>query len=75
VKLGGTNIIIVAGAGINSGNAQRLCSFTGVEEIHFSAKKLKPVSGKKSIQGLEDEYFVTDETEVKKIIDGFKKYI
>ncbi len=47
VKQADKRIIIMPGSGINAQNASEIVRYTGVEEIHFSARKFIPSRSKK----------------------------
>ena len=58
---------IMAGSGINSGNATELIQFTKVNAIHASAKKEIASLTENRLKGLTEGHFVVDEEEVRRL--------
>jgi copper homeostasis protein len=63
-------IIIMPGAGINSGNIKKLMTETGAKEFHGSARKIQPNPVQFSNAAVLDfgNVYITDEAEVRNIV-------
>ncbi len=67
-------IIIMPGSGINSENISNLAELTNAKEFHLSAKKrIKDFNSKNNVENLENEYFLTDHEEVKRVVEIINK--
>ena len=67
-------IIVMPGSGINSSNILKLSKQTGAIEFHLSAKKkIYDQNSRESVEGIENEYFMTDREEVERVIQAIKK--
>ena len=67
-------IIILPGSGINSKNIEELAKKTNAKEFHLSAKKIIGSIGEsREVQNLENEYYLTDREEVKKVAEALKR--
>ncbi len=67
-------IIIMPGSGINSGNIRQIAAITKANEFHFSAKKRVQGSASSiNVKNLENEYFLTDSEEVKRVVELMKR--
>lgn len=63
-------VVIMPGSGINSSNINKIAALTKAKEFHFSAKKLIKTKNKKGdVENLENEYFLTDREEVRKVVE------
>ena len=70
----GERIIIMPGSGVNSKNIKKLAKLTNAKEFHLSAKKrIKNSKGKDEVENLENEYFITDREEVRKVVELINK--
>jgi copper homeostasis protein len=68
-------IIVMPGSGVNSGNIHNLAEITNAKEFHLSAKKLiRDLEKTNVVENLENEYFLTDSEEVKKVVAALKKW-
>ena len=74
IKKADNRVIILPGSGINSKNIEELAKMTNAKEFHLSAKKI--ISGQsesRDVQNLENEYYLTDREEVKKVAEALKR--
>lgn len=72
-KTFGQNIKIMAGSGVNSGNAQKLIEATGIEEIHASAKTTvsQPTNYPTHPDLVKDDWvFQADGEEIKRLLQS-----
>ena len=72
-KTFGQNIKIMAGSGVNSGNAQKLIEATGIEEIHSSAKTIvaQPPNFYTHPNLMKDDWvFQADGEEIKRLLQS-----
>lgn len=67
-------IVIMPGSGINANNIVELVKHTNAKEFHLSAKKLvSDLDKNNDVENLENDYFLTDREEVKKVLAALKK--
>lgn len=74
VQQAGDRIIIMPGAGINSGNIAQLMKESGAKEYHGSARRLVPNPMSFSNPRVHDagNVYISDEDELRKILSHFK---
>lgn len=74
VQQAGDRIIIMPGAGINSGNIEQLMKESGAKEYHGSARRLVPNPMSFSNPRVHDagNVYISDEDELRKILSHFK---
>jgi len=70
VQIAGSRLIIMPGAGINSGNIKKLMEQTGAREFHGSARKISvnPMLFENSLVSDFGNVYIADEDEIKRIL-------
>ena len=74
IEKANNRIIIMPGSGINSTSILKLAELIQAKEFHLSAKKqIKGSNSKNEIDNLENQYFLTDREEVKRVVECINK--